>query len=204
VRSGGFGGPHGSDLPVSRATKRCEHTRRGRGAGRGWRPKGSNRVNRGGSWNNNANNCRAANRNNNDPTNRNNNLGFRAVLPPAQPGCRKAAGLTRRPSRPAPRTKRRQTERESRPVQVGKRSFPKAPGGLWAWEAPCRLPGQQCGSAIDEPTGLVRANRSTFRQYYPAAFEAGMQPLSGLGGLSRCFPSVGSPPLWPPGAPTLG
>ncbi len=38
---------------------------------------GSNRVNRGGSWNNNARNCRSANRNNNTPDNRNNNLGFR-------------------------------------------------------------------------------------------------------------------------------
>ena len=38
---------------------------------------GSNRVNRGGSWNNNANNCRCANRNNNSPSNNNNNLGFR-------------------------------------------------------------------------------------------------------------------------------
>jgi formylglycine-generating enzyme required for sulfatase activity len=39
--------------------------------------RGSNRVNRGGSWNNNARNCRSANRNNNTPDNRNNNLGFR-------------------------------------------------------------------------------------------------------------------------------
>ncbi|MDR3328314.1 MAG: RNA-directed DNA polymerase [Prevotellaceae bacterium] len=38
---------------------------------------GSNRVNRGGSWNNTAENCRVANRNNNTPSNRNNNLGFR-------------------------------------------------------------------------------------------------------------------------------
>ncbi len=40
---------------------------------------------RGGSWNNNANNIRAANRNNNAPANRNNNLGFRCAqqsLPP--------------------------------------------------------------------------------------------------------------------------
>ena len=36
---------------------------------------GSNRVQRGGSWNNNAQNCRSANRNRNDPGNRNNNLG---------------------------------------------------------------------------------------------------------------------------------
>ena len=40
---------------------------------------GSNRVKRGGSWNNNANNCRSANRNNNNPDNSNNNIGFRVV-----------------------------------------------------------------------------------------------------------------------------
>ena len=40
-------------------------------------PGGANRVKRGGSWNNNARNCRSANRNNNHPDNRNNNLGFR-------------------------------------------------------------------------------------------------------------------------------
>jgi len=38
----------------------------------------SNSVILGGSWNNNANNCRVANRNNN-PDNRNNNIGFRVV-----------------------------------------------------------------------------------------------------------------------------
>jgi len=50
--------------------------------GQGWRLEavtGSNRVIRGGSWNNNASNCRSANRNNNDPFNRNNNIGFRPV-----------------------------------------------------------------------------------------------------------------------------
>ena len=40
---------------------------------------GSNRVKRGGSWNNNANNASVSNRNNNNPSNRNNNLGFRLV-----------------------------------------------------------------------------------------------------------------------------
>ncbi len=40
---------------------------------------GSNRVNRGGAWNNDASNARAANRNNNDPANRNDNLSFRPV-----------------------------------------------------------------------------------------------------------------------------
>jgi Sulfatase-modifying factor enzyme 1 len=37
------------------------------------------RVVRGGSWNNNQNNARAAYRNNNHPDNRNNNIGFRVV-----------------------------------------------------------------------------------------------------------------------------
>ena len=40
---------------------------------------GSNRVNRGGSWNNNAENCAVSNRNSNSPDNRNNKLGFRLV-----------------------------------------------------------------------------------------------------------------------------
>ncbi|MCK9557184.1 MAG: hypothetical protein PHO85_00485 [Candidatus Cloacimonetes bacterium] len=34
-------------------------------------------MKRGGNWNNNANNCRVANRNNNNPNNGNNNIGFR-------------------------------------------------------------------------------------------------------------------------------
>jgi len=37
------------------------------------------RVLRGGSWNNNTNNLRCANRNNNEPTNTNNNIGFRCA-----------------------------------------------------------------------------------------------------------------------------
>ena len=40
---------------------------------------GSNRVQRGGSWYNNDNNCQVSNRNNNNPNNRNNNYGFRVV-----------------------------------------------------------------------------------------------------------------------------
>lgn len=40
-------------------------------------------MNRGGSWNNDADNARAANRNNDDPGNRNNNLGFRLASPEA-------------------------------------------------------------------------------------------------------------------------
>jgi hypothetical protein len=40
---------------------------------------GSNRVIRGGSWNNDARNCRSAYRNNDAPGNRNDNLGFRLL-----------------------------------------------------------------------------------------------------------------------------
>jgi len=43
---------------------------------------GSDRVLRGGSWNNNATNCRSAYRNNNEPANRNNNIGLRLVVVP--------------------------------------------------------------------------------------------------------------------------
>jgi formylglycine-generating enzyme required for sulfatase activity len=56
-----------------------------------FRPKGSNRVLRGGNWNNNARNCRSANRNNNTPDNRNNNIGFRLARFPAQPAVRMPA-----------------------------------------------------------------------------------------------------------------
>ncbi|MDD5320040.1 MAG: SUMF1/EgtB/PvdO family nonheme iron enzyme [Methylococcales bacterium] len=41
---------------------------------------GSNRVLRGGSWNNNGRNVRSANRNRNEPANRNDNIGFRLAL----------------------------------------------------------------------------------------------------------------------------
>jgi formylglycine-generating enzyme required for sulfatase activity len=44
---------------------------------RGYIENGSNRIIRGGSWNNNANNLQVGNVNNTNPDNRNNNLGFR-------------------------------------------------------------------------------------------------------------------------------
>lgn len=53
-----------------------------RGRCYGMNKSGSNRVLRGGSWNNNARNCRVSNRNNNNPDNRNNNNGFRLALVP--------------------------------------------------------------------------------------------------------------------------
>jgi hypothetical protein len=43
---------------------------------------------RGGSWNNNGNNCRSANRNNNNPDARNNNVGFRVVVAALTQHCR--------------------------------------------------------------------------------------------------------------------
>jgi formylglycine-generating enzyme required for sulfatase activity len=58
--------------------------------------KGENRVLRGGSWINNARNCRSANRNHNHPGNRNDNIGLR--LSRARPGQK--ALLTRSPSGP--------------------------------------------------------------------------------------------------------
>jgi len=49
--------------------------------------RGSNRVNRGGSWNNNAENCESSNRNRNKPDNRNNNLGVRLVSSSLREKC---------------------------------------------------------------------------------------------------------------------
>ena len=47
---------------------------------------GSNRVIRGGNFNNNAQNLRSANRNRNDPGNRNNNIGVRLLSTGLVPG----------------------------------------------------------------------------------------------------------------------
>ena len=49
---------------------------------------GTNRVNRGGSWINDARNCRAPNRNNDPPGNRNHNLGFRLLSTRRRQGAR--------------------------------------------------------------------------------------------------------------------
>ena len=38
-----------------------------------------------------------------------------------------------------------------------------------------RLQGHRCWSATDGPADLIRANRSAFRPYHQAAFEAEMQ-----------------------------
>jgi hypothetical protein len=63
------------------------------------------RVLRGGSWNNNPNNLRCANRNNNEPTNRNNNIGFRCAQDAGKPirmpefGCLRTTEARMPPSR---------------------------------------------------------------------------------------------------------
>ncbi|MCP4282814.1 MAG: SUMF1/EgtB/PvdO family nonheme iron enzyme [Alteromonas sp.] len=46
---------------------------------KGKREKTAKRVLRGGSWNNNAHNCRSANRNHNHADNANNNIGLRVT-----------------------------------------------------------------------------------------------------------------------------
>ncbi len=48
-------------------------------------------MNRGGSWNNDADNARVAYRNNNHPDNRNNNLGFRVAFVPQHEGIGRMA-----------------------------------------------------------------------------------------------------------------
>ena len=69
-----------------------------------------NRVNCGGGWNNNANNCKAGNRNRNNPENRNNNLGFRLAsgstamagnaLQPPPKSCSRPSGGTKEGKQP--------------------------------------------------------------------------------------------------------
>lgn len=68
--------------------------------------KASARVLRGGSWNNNARNCRSANRNRNEPDNRNHNYGFRLAAAPMGQQSRR----NRPSSRPAERGGQRQPQ----------------------------------------------------------------------------------------------
>jgi len=62
---------------------------------------GTERVMRGGSWNNDPRNVRAANRNANHSSNRNSNLGFRLARAPARPDGRIGPG----PHRARPRVR---------------------------------------------------------------------------------------------------
>ena len=73
----------------------------------GRRSRGSNRVNRGGSWrNDNPDNFRGANRNRNDPGNRNDNQGFRLVSTHAG----KDRVMLSNPPRPASRVSGTETQ----------------------------------------------------------------------------------------------
>lgn len=88
---------------------------------------GSNRVLRGGNWNNDSSNCRAAIRNNNSPGNTNNNNGFRAVRSsedsPMWEKDSDPAAIPSAPSQPAWQSE------TARPVPVGVvDAMPKAPG----------------------------------------------------------------------------
>jgi formylglycine-generating enzyme required for sulfatase activity len=70
----GAGAANRSICPVIYGMRRC---------GKGEQVEaGANRVIRGGSWNNTAQNARSANRNWNHPGNRNDNLGFRCLSSP--------------------------------------------------------------------------------------------------------------------------
>jgi len=87
------------------------------------------RVLRGGSWNNNDNNCRLANRNNNNPDNANNNNGFRIVRTPARRN--RAVGIPRArsgESRPVPAMAATPSKHESgRAGLVASREGPARP-----------------------------------------------------------------------------
>ena len=95
----------------------------------GYRRTSSNRVLRGGSWNNSARNCRSANRNNNSPGNRNSNNGFRLVRPPAQQVMADADLLTHGDIPPPPGFRAGQKE-DAMPVLVGGLDDPFEDSGM--------------------------------------------------------------------------
>lgn len=86
---------------------------------------GSNRVNRGGSWNNNANNCRSAYRNNNNPSNANNNLGFRPSIIRHTVMIQEAGS---HPGQPAPRER---ADEHARRPPAGSRDSGDSRGGVF-------------------------------------------------------------------------
>ena len=141
---------------------------------------------RGGSWNNNQDNARSANRNRNNPNNRNDNIGFRVLcsshiflVPPGHGVCGRraggsgpvrtgaASGVVRRP-RFAGRGEEGKMARVG-PVRTARVAGPSgtyqtgAPAGL-APPAPCPSPG---GSAVrtDPLSGTKRSRWSRERTY---------------------------------------
>jgi hypothetical protein len=87
---------------------------------------GVNRVKRGGSWNNNAANCRAANRNRNTPDKRNNNLGFRPAPAPPAP---ESEDPNRMEPASGPVPRKRANRNRCRRTPVGLWVRPKVSGG---------------------------------------------------------------------------
>ena len=95
--------------------------------------RGSNRVNRGGSWRNDASNCRASYRNRNDPGNRNDNIGFRLASTlrhkrmklsnPSTPVSRIAGNETTRAGAASKLTAHRGTGAISSPVRLTIRAW---------------------------------------------------------------------------------
>jgi len=115
---------------------------------------GSNRVLRGGSWNNNANNCRSANRNRNNPRNTNNNNGFRVArsVPAPKPPLDQGSGLCHRrmpeAHRPSVGGVARSGDRPQRIVGVARSGDrPQPIVGLWPERA------------SEETTGLFPGSR---------------------------------------------
>lgn len=114
-------------------------------------------MNRGGSWNNSATNCRTANRNRNNPTNRNNNLGFRVAL--AQLGGGYRQRLNRLRSSPASEDAGKCFS--GRPVLV---VTANAPDGFFlfgtvAWKAMVRLD--------SSPFEMALPNLKTCLRFFP-------------------------------------
>ncbi|MBU0754151.1 MAG: hypothetical protein KJ645_03365 [Planctomycetes bacterium] len=103
--------------------------------GAGFSRGSSNRVDRGGSWNNNPRNCRSANRNNNDPGNRNNNLGFRPVfecMPLRMAGLHGYPPGFFRHAQPRVPAEGNQPPNRFQPAVAGR--FPKATAGFLAMD----------------------------------------------------------------------
>ena len=111
--------------------------------GQGRRRRGSNRVNRGGSWrNDDASNFRGANRNRNDPANRNDNQGFRLASTVESCSQDMDCPIRRYPSPVCAGTKPSAPRRLVVPLArdgtkvVGAPLLPPGPAGLRRWWPP--------------------------------------------------------------------
>ena len=120
---------------------------------------GSNRVNRGGSWNNNARNCRAPNRNHDGPGNRNGNLGFRLLSTRRRQGAR-FKDRARVPA-PCPGGSSRSgdtPDEHPQPAASGRPAGSTAAAGTWPTEAgqPFPLRRGAAGGPFPGPPRILR------------------------------------------------